>query len=408
MSNIYKFTDPKTGEDKYLVSKEYVDLRFKALKEALSGHIKNVDTAHIDHTAQVENSTVLDKVQVFSLDDVINSDTTSAENVVQDTNHRFVSDSTLRKLNSKPSVHEMNVAINDAKNDLQAVLNDQYVKLLNLKDALPKLREVAELVRDDINLSKLISALYDKVSKADLDEHSKSYLHITEKEREALIILLQKYDDGTLESLGNHSSNSDSADFAMDSMRLDGLDLKSVHKAKAEEAIIGLDGDYKEGEMDATFSPSTSNDILKLLYVSRGIFRFKPGVYSIAEWKLVRPLNYDDLIIAGCGDGTVFSIDTAEFGRIVFENCKFYKEASKSVITVSSHMRFKDVTFVNCDIRLNNSSFVTFKDCYFKDCNISFTGVCSYLKICDNYFDNSPLPKYITKNSVFSNNIEVR
>ena len=400
MSKIYKYIN-ENGEEQLYVSKEYVDVRIKALREAIISHIKNIDDAHIDHSADID--VPFDNVSVEKAA-ISNEVKVNAKDVEEDSTHRFTTDEDIKKFRSKPTLFEVQRMIDDAENNLQAVFNDQYIRILNIPGAVDKLIEVAELIKSNANLDKLVDIMENKLSKKDLMAHIESSIHLTEDDRNALNIILEKFNDGTLQALGDNAKYADIARVSNNSSAIEGLDLRSLHKCKAEELVIGLGNKYNGRVLDVVMNdPNKEFELLDLNYIS-GAVCFKTAEYNIDNFNIDRKNNDIDLIIYGCGSGTMFNIYNMNLnGRVTMRDCK----VRNGIINVKTNNTFENIIFENCDIKLSGCNFVTFNKCRFTNCSFKFEVGCSYLRFVDNYISGNKMPKYINKNCTFRDNIQV-
>jgi hypothetical protein len=64
MSDIYKITNPDTGEEQLVTSKQYVDIRLNRLENAILQHIKDSDNAHTLESKLSNPPALLDKENV--------------------------------------------------------------------------------------------------------------------------------------------------------------------------------------------------------------------------------------------------------------------------------------------------------------------------------------------------------
>ena len=207
MSVIYKIKDPENNKDMLLVSKEYVDSQFKALKDALINHERNIDNAHTKSSGTSESAANLDNIEFKDIDfeSIVEDTSINASKVKTDSTHRFLTDSQIISLKDKPSDYEVDNAIAKAKEDIKRQYMNLYTKFLNIPDGARKLREIANIISSDNNLSNLINLLNDKISVDELQDHeADSSKHINNNDRKALNVLLNLINTGlisTVESL---------------------------------------------------------------------------------------------------------------------------------------------------------------------------------------------------------------
>ena len=412
MSKIYTIKDEKSGKDMQLVSKEYVDLRIKAVKDSIINHIRNIDTAHRESTESNENFAVLDSTEYEDISDVVNTDEyLKASDVIQDSTHRFVTDEQIKNLNNKASIFEVNNIINDAKNELQALFNNQYISLLNSPVKVEELKALTELIKNKDSLKDIMTVMGIKADRRELLDHKGDYTHLNEEDREALNLLLEKYNSGDLADIGVKCIHADVAKTAMNALSLNNMNISDLHKCKREELVIGLVDNYKIDEVDVLVDKSY--DLEKVLgSLSGGIILFKNGKYENSI-SLSRNSNSNTLIIEGCGNGTTFvpenNKDIFYDGNIIIKNCVIGQHKTyQTNIEIGDRVRFENVKFVNCRLTFNGSSFSAVKDCEFNWCKIVFNNGCTYLKFVDNYLYETKLPKYINRSCVFRDNVIVK
>ena len=412
MSKIYIVKDEKSGEELQLVSKEYVDLRIKAVKDSIINHIRNIDTAHSESTESNENFAVLDSAEYEDISDVVNTDEyLKASDVIQDSAHRFVTDEQIKNLNNKASVYEVKTIVNDARNELQALFNNQYINLLNSPVKVEELKALTELIKNKDSLKDIMTVLGIKADRRELLDHKGDHTHLNEEDREALNLLLEKYNSGELEELGVKCIHSDVAATAMNALSLNNMNISDLHKCKREELVIGLADNYKIDEVDILVDKSY--DLEKVLgSLKGGIVLFKNGKYENGI-SLSRGTDSNTLTIEGCGNATIFvpekNKDIYLDGNIVIKNCVIGTHKTyQTNIEIGDGVRFENVQFANCRLTFNGSSFSAVKDCRFDWCRIAFNNGCTYLKFVDNYLYETKLPKYINRSCVFRDNVMVK
>lgn len=416
MSKIYTIKDEKSGKDMQLVSKEYVDLRIKAVKDSIINHIRNIDTAHRESTESNENFAVLDSTEYEDISDVVNTDEyLKASDVIQDSTHRFVTDEQIKNLNNKASIFEVNNIINDAKNELQALFNNQYISLLNSPVKVEELKTLTELIKNKDSLKDIMTVLGIKADRRELLDHKGDYTHLNEEDREALNLLLEKYNSGDLADIGVKCIHADVAKTAMNALSLDNLDIDGIHKCKREDLIIGRNDNYSDKELDLVIDPENDKVLNELPFNNmHGIVLFKNGKYNIdinaGEHKDYNHIE-TDLIIEGQGCGTILCINNLKVGHnVIIRNCTIKcRSTERALINISSNVKFENVWFSGCKLVFEASMFVSIKDCTLEDCDIEFVNSCNYIKLVDNYLRSATkIPKYINTTNTIKDNIVVK
>ncbi len=398
--DIYRITNKDTGESILIGSKEYIDLKFKALKDTLVNYIKNKNPSEDVNFSILDNESIVDISEVLE-----NSNSIRAQNVIEDDQHMFLTNKQIQNMNSKISSFEAEQLINDAKNQLQIIFNDQYVRLLNLPDAVNKLRDISDIVKDNDGINSIINLVNDKATKEELEEHIKSNIHLSDNDRNAINILLDKFYSGSLESIGENIKYAENASY------IDNLSLDSIHKCKREELVIGNSDRYFPGEVDVLMDLEPDR-VIELLNFCAGIVVFKPGVYEFNnDRRIVRESNVN-LIIEGCGDYyvTEFRLDSHDIrvcDYISMKNCTVTGNAeSMPTLFLTSNNKFENVNFYNCNFILDHSEFITFRDCQFNNCSFKIKSS-AYIKIVDNYLYNTKIPKLLGTTNVIKDNIKI-
>lgn len=427
MSVLYRLhTGDENSEDTILVSKDYVDSQIKALQDALITHEKNCDSAHsvssdnLTLAPTLDNNTIEDIYIVPSLPEI------SGENINQDPNHRLMSDSLINILKNKPSTFELEQAVNDVENRIKAKLNEQYTMLLNTRNAVPKLREIANLLDGDKDLEEYLHALSDKISLEDLENHIGSNLHLNNNDRKALNLMLAFIKEGAAdweadetkpnhirnkpESLPANGGNADTVGgLSIDQLgnkKLEVLTVGESHVSKPEDVDYLYDysqfRDLKTGDYDLDLELVFNNE--RVVANKGGIIGFKRGLYTSSHVDFIGSID-KRCIIRGSGVyTTVFDFKFLHCSQIQIEDLGI---EDCTQLIVSTNSIFKNVTFTNCNIVLNNSENCTFLNCEFKSCNFVMNGFCFNNIVSLNRFNNSKVPKYIGGNNIIVNNIEI-
>ena len=398
--DIYRITNKDTGESILIGSKEYIDLKFKVLKDTLVNYIKNKNPSEDVNFSILDNESVVDISEVLE-----NSNSIRAQNVIEDDQHMFLTNKQIQNMNSKISSFEAERLINDAKNQLQIIFNDQYVRLLNLPDAVNKLREISDIVKDNDEISSIVDLVNDKVTKEELEEHAKSNTHLSDNDRNAINILLDKFYSGDLESIGEDIK------YAENTSRIDNLSLESIHKCKREELIIGNSDKYSPGEVDLLMDLDPDR-VIEILNFCAGIVVFKPGVYEFNNSRRIVRESSANFIIEGCGDYyvTEFKLDGHDIvvnDFITIRNCTITGNAeSMPTLFLTSNIKFENIRFYNCNFVLDHSEFINFRDCHFNNCNFKIKSS-TYIKIVDNYLYNTKIPKLLGTTNIIKDNIKI-
>lgn len=407
MSHICRITN--NGTQTFLVSKEYVDLRLQAIKDSLLAHENDVNSAHTKLASNIiQNGGLLDKEEIIDLNLAQNTQKLLANMIEQDPQHRFVSDTQIQVFKDKVSMHDVETIINDAKSEIKSNFNELYVRLLNMPNAVETLKTVSELLKYDVNIKSLCDVLNLKVSDADFDEHVNSNKHLTNNDRKALNILLGYISNGTMQKIDSIGEHANSADISSDSNKLNGKTADQLKQCHIDTNIYGTQGSgYDDNAVDAIINKDNINEIFNGMIKKCGIISFKPGCYIIKDLNLNRFSKESELIINGSGNSTIFVTESAVFNNITLENITIEPENGKTRITINSNVKIKDTVFNNCEIVFNASQRLLIKNCTFKNCTFTFSDPCAFMNISDNFFINGRLGKYLSRNNVITNNIEI-
>ena len=411
MSNIYKITNPDTGEEQLVVSKQYVDIRLNRLENALLQHVKDSDNAHTLETKLNTNPpALLDKENIEDIYVPKSNKPIRAEEIKTDAEHKFISQAQLEILKSKASISEAQTLINNATNNLKSQINAMYVNLLNKPDALKKLKNIITLVDGSDTLEQLINLYSTMVSKEDLEEHKQdTLLHMNSTERKALDILIELIKDGTFDKVQKLSL--DFINTAGNSFSLNNRSYDEVRARGEYNRVYGVESFVEEYRVDKLFEGYDHLDdtIIKEDIINKvGKILFTEGIYDIQNLNLNRNNSKESLYICGCGNKSKFMIDTLIANKIGFKDLFIYNyRDSNSIgeIVVKSNVVFDSVWFRNCKITLDSSQTCKFKDCKFEKCSILFSGPCFGNMIKDCLFVQTPIPKYIGGQNIIKDNI---
>ena len=404
MSDIYKLINPETGEEQLLVSKEYVDLRIRALKDAFSSHIKNIDNAHSDiNDDTVKSAALLDNAEFRDLVFKEENRDIPAENILTDAEHRFITQTQLDTFKSKPTAHEVETLVNNYYNSIKNTFNEMYARLLNMPNAVSKLREISKLVSNDSVLTGLVEDLEEKVSIEDFEQHTESYMHLTNSDRSALNILLELIKDGTIDKI-----NDISLDYSRNAYTASHLNDKTYDEVRSRGKYIKVYSIAGENNSMADIylpanSDLSSSSLIQNIYSLNGFILFLSGNYKISEFDIDRiRASKGTLTIDGCGTSTKFISDNMTCNYISFSNCNI----NADFLIVKNDVTFNNVEFNECYILLEDSNNCKFIDCTFNNCKIAMKKVCRYNRFRDCLFNRTNIPKYVGTTNTFTGSIE--
>lgn len=390
MSAVYKIVD-ENGTERILVSKEYVDLRIQAIVGAVLAHERNIETAHINGSETIERTaTLFDEGDIEQFSIVQKIPEISASTLQQDSLHRMLSDAQIELFKKKPSVFEVENLVNDLRNEMKTVFNEQYVKLLNTPNILERLRALSELIKENDTLTALSDTITSRITKEEFNQHIESHFHLDDNDRNALNILIDYITDGSMGKIALIGKHSETADKASNAERLNGLSVHELNGCQLEEEIYGLESDYKPHQCTKLLDGNFLQDDLgkENLNYRPGIFAFKPGEYRLNHFDLNRTFNTGEILIKGSGNTSKFLCESMDVSNASIENISI----NNAEIHVYQNVSFKSCKFSNCKIVfMNDSQKVFIQECEFDNCGFSFgTGV-GMMMIIHNYLFHSPI-----------------
>lgn len=369
MSTIYKYKTPDSAKDDLLVSKEYVDLRLKRLEDA------------INNTTSRSIPPVLDNVSINDLD--LSSTTVKASAVVQDPGNRMVSDTQLASFKSRPTSGEVDLKLKTVEADVKKYVDEIYNRLLNMPNAVERLKKISQLISSDDTLNQFFQALDNTISEADFDRHIKSSAHINNNERKALNILLDLINDGTVDRLTKAKSK-------IETLTNDVNAVSSQANNKFEDKI------YTPENYPADFN-MTKNE---------GVISFKSGKY-IFDTPMIANTALP-LIINGSGMNTTkFIIDTdnilnnCTIRDLSFEQSMDLKELAE--IKICGDTVLDGVALTGCKIVITGDN-VIIERCRFDNCAFSFSQYSNNILITHNRFTRTKMPMFMSQSVIINDN----
>ena len=413
MSEIYRLKNKENGSEQLLVSKEYVDLRIRALRDAMINHFNNISEAHTNQSDNAEKQlSVLENTKIVDLDVEMEVKELDADKIVTDATHKFVTQSQLEVFKNKPTAHEVENMINNNANALKNTFNEMYTNLLNMPDAVKQFKELSRLLQDgDGNLNKVLDAINLKADAEELKEHEESNLHINDNDRKALNILIDMINSGAFATICKFIEDDKVSD-AENANKLDGYTLDDILARKGKyNKIYGVSKDTCKHDVDVTavdlYLPADAASmhgefVKENLSLMDGYVLFREGKYNIPEFLVKRAEDAYSLTIEGTGTATEFIIDRGLFGNVEFDDlCIENGELFIDTLSV-----FRDVTFKNCSINMKNCYKNLFDNCTFENCTFSFGSGIFKTRIQNCIFDGCKVPKYLGGGIVFNNNVE--
>ena len=421
MANVYTFNPNEPEEDfdrnnsnYQLASIAYINSVVKKLIDAIEDHL-NDPTAHQSCPDKKKLSiNALESIDIHELNIEGSKLPSNAKDINTDPSHRFISDTEINNLKSKPSTTDMQNAIMDLRNELKSTIESAYIDLLNTPDVLQKLKNVAYVLKADPNLDKTITDLASRITKNEFKDHIDSNLHLSNEEHEALSILINLIKSGCADwnahrgtpNYIRHKPDSLPANGG-DADTVGGYSVKDIMNHQAEEYIYGTENElYPEEEANTIILNDTNIDnyISMICEHGKGLFLFKTGKYSFSTMICSIPHDNDTgFTIRGSNNrSTIFIGEIAKFnGRVTVKDLAI-KSAS---VHIESLCTLDNVYFNSCKISLDSCNEATIRDCIFENCIIEFNGTCLNTIITGNRFIKSGRPQYYNSSNLFANNL---
>ena len=392
MSTIYRVKNPETGEMQMLVSKDYVDLEIKRLKDALNITLPSILTEDtIVDLAVAENSEV------------------KASDVQQDSEHRMLTESQLELFRRKPTMHEIKNELSSMKKALESKTNETYFKLLNMPNAVERLRRLSMILQNDEVLANLFKVLDDTITEDELLEHEESNKHLSTVDRKSLMLLQKVIDSGLLENAGENCKHAEYADTAHDVEYIGHCPSIEIFKMKSPDTIVVGHSDYCqecECHVYATHAKGYLDEDWSKVNYHIGRVKFSDGVFDFK--KFVYTLNgHQSGIIEGSGRfNTKIRFDDMVTENISYRDLTLSGQKQKNESTLkTSYSTFRDVIFDNCIIEPETG--VMFDGCTFMGCTFKFSKLATHIIIAHNHFtEGSQIPKFISKNVIIKDNFQ--
>lgn len=344
------------------------------------------------------------------------------DSINTDANHKFISDTQLAVIKDKPSYLQLEAIVMDLRNEFKADMDQYFINLLNNKDALQKIRDIAAMLQDSNKFSSIVNSLASKVSKTDFEKHTRSIFHVTNNDRKALNLLIDFIREGCAdweadEEAPNYIRNkpvSMPADGG-NADTIDGFGVESLLNHQIETMIIGADGyNYDINTVDTAFETDENNIAYVTDFISEyitdteensyGIFKFKPGIYNVDG----AAFKGSGAVFEGSGVSTVFIANSLRIdGDIELKNLQINNidNTQSNFISIGSNCTIDNVRFNKCIITLDNSGEINIRNCTFNECDFLVSGICHENMINNNRFIFTNEPRYFGGNNIIANNI---
>jgi len=322
-----------------------------------------------------------------------------AAQLEEDSNHRTLSDSLIEYLRSKPSLHEMADMISNSKDEMRTSLDTMFLKLLNMNDAVTKLRAIADFISADTNLSSLLESLTRFVSREEMTSHIKDNTHITKNDKENLILLKKMMDDKLIDRI--LESHVKKANEALDSKTLNGVDPSDVlHRHHG--TLVGTDELYTANQVDALLSGTENNNSH---FFITGLYNLALGKFPFKDLHL----NQNYTVICGEGEDTILSL-TGSNNLIDKTNIRDIRIASQNDnlvdIKLGGDCNIHDTVFENCNISFTGTNIII-TNCRFKNCKFTLDRNGYRIILAHNIFLQCDAPQYVGGHFVTKGNIDI-
>ena len=335
-----------------------------------------------------------------------------ARDIKTDSEHKFISDGILATMVDKPSKFEVNEMINSSKEELNKKINETYMRIINTTNVIKKLRDISTILNEDKALDGLLSTMAYKVNMEDFENHCISYTHMNNNDRKALNILIKCLSGGFAdwnaapdeynsiknkpESLPANGGNADT---------IANHNIKDLINKDDYDIIIGSSAEkYSKDScdiyaIDGNIDQETFTSLLSNLNTYYGFILFKRGVYNIDLINTyTSAFNFN-----GIDHRAVYitAKDSINIRNSVFTNMTF----KDSKVYIGSSCEINNVSFVNCNIILDNTVASNIINCKFDNCTIIYNGsIINNIIKFNRYIRTKPIV-YVGGNNIISENI---
>lgn len=302
---------------------------------------------------------------------------------------------------------ELEFEVNKLREEFNDSINEAFIKLLNRKDAVKRIKDIDYAVNQTEGLNALIKLTSTKVDQEQLQDHINSLLHLTDDDKVALNILLNAIECGFAdwnagpkdpnyiknkpEALPANGGNADT---------IEGHTAKELKNHQAYDVIIGIG--VLCDNVDQLLPPdgSKNNDAAEVISKTDAkfshSFMFRSGLYEFDTFTLKsHSLN------GAPNNATIFKVKSMKLNSTTIRDINFIN----SNIHINTNVSLSDCRFDCCNIYIDASYQSTIKNCLFNNCTIQFNGVCMYNIITENRFISSGKPIYYGGNNLIINNL---
>lgn len=330
----------------------------------------------------------------------------AAQDISEDHNHNFISETLLSTFANKPSSFEVDKALEDIKSQYKKDLEDHYMKIINTPNAIDKLRDIANILNDDEIVNNLVDTLASKATKEQLKEHEKSVVHMNNNDRKALNMLIGVLKAGALadwnadekspnyiankpESLPANGGNADS---------IGGHGVEDVVNKSLANLVIGHPKSkrYDKDSCDI-ITDKISNETIEEVYKNGGNILLKDGKYEFDIKDYYLP-EYTTSYIGNCRTTVELQSDT-----VPMNNATLKELTITGKIAIGNNCIFENVIFKNCNIVLKDSVATDIRFCTFEKCNIEIDGKLLHNLFIYNRFVDTDSIRYVGGNNTIIN-----
>ena len=320
--------------------------------------------------------------------------------ILQDSSHRFVNDKQIELWRSKPTLHEIRDLIAETKDGLETSINDVYYRLLNMPDAIRRIKKLSRILQNDEVLSELFKLFDDTISVEDLEQHKTSNAHITNVDRKNLQLLQKMIDDGIIETIEKMDSQQIAEQAEVD---------KNIDERFDRHIpwffLVGCEGQCDPEECDLYFE-SKSKDQQKAQHLIFDNLKFRlqftGGNFFCDHFKFD---SGNGNVVSGIGNDTEILVKNSVYTReVTIRDMMIYNTSTdKLVCKIGDDSRFDNVTFSNCRFILSGCT-ISFTNCVFINCKWeSLSG--RNIMITNNFFRNTKEPHFICASLICNNNL---
>lgn len=405
-NNIKNLTPKTVDEDDQIPSVKYVKDSMKSLSDELKDKISDFSGTINYPIASLD---VIGKNSQDEQEGTPYSGKVKAEDVITDSSHKFVTQAQLDSFKDKPTMQELNMVFGSISEEIQQRVDAAYVNIMNTPNALQKLKDLAVLIRDNVDLYNIINLCSSKVDKEVFDQHKESPIHMSSNDRGALNILLKLIREG----FADWEAGPDDYNFIKnkptsfkanggDADTLAGRDPEVYMTSRTEDCVIG----YNPDDCDVVVNDDT-NDISEAITSAptSGIIYIQSGKYKLeSDIKLKSEMENTQAsyIITGSGTPTIIN---ANQHKVTLGKGSAIRNVliSNAEVEVTYNAELDNVYFLNCNVTFNACAKAKMQHCTFENSTFRYMGIIQNSMILFNR-GNNVLFNYVGGNNVVLGN----